>query len=100
MTSSNMRLVAYAMLALFCIALMGVWGWFAFDGKTDVGAFIAQIKDLIGIVVALALGLGGFHAAVAQKAPVVATLAAGVVDLSPAQPPEPVTPAPTVIVHS
>lgn len=74
MNSNTQKLIAYGVLGLVCTALMVTWGIFSFTGKTDVASFIGEIKNLLGIVVALGMALGGFHAAVASNIPTVAAL--------------------------
>lgn len=67
MNSNTQKLVAYLALGLVCTALMITWGVFAFYARTSVPDFISQIRSLIGIVITLAVGLGGFHAAIASN---------------------------------
>ena len=61
MNGNTQKLVAYVALVFIAAALLCVWGAFAFYGKTDVGAFISKLGDLLGIVVAAITALGTAH---------------------------------------
>ena len=61
MNGNTQKLVAYVALVFVAALLLLVWGIFAFYGKTDIGAFIAKLSELIGIVVTAISTLGGVH---------------------------------------
>lgn len=71
MNSNYLKLAAYAILGVVCLALLTAWGFFAFYGKTDISSFIDEIKYLVGIIITIGFTLGGFHAAVSANAPTV-----------------------------
>ncbi|WAL81462.1 hypothetical protein OYT13_16615 [Pandoraea sp. XJJ-1] len=57
------KIVVYLGLVLLLIAVLALWAVFAYNGKTDVGAFIAQIGGLVTIIIAAISAVGGFHSA-------------------------------------
>ncbi|CAN0620339.1 conserved protein of unknown function [Burkholderia multivorans] len=87
MNGNTQKLIAYAALVFVAVVLLGVWGGFAFYGKTDVGAFISRLSDLLGIVIAAIAALGSVHIAASSRAGGVPT------SKKPTQP----TPAPTKV---
>lgn len=95
MNSNTQKLVAYMALAVVCAILMATWGIFSFFGKTDVASFIAEVKDLIGIIIALGMALGGFHAAVGSNGAAASALPP-VINIAPAAS---AAPASTVVVR-
>jgi ABC-type xylose transport system permease subunit len=92
MNSNTQKLVAYAALAVVCAVIVGVWGVFAFYGKTPVDGFIAQLAGLLTIVVGAIAALGATHVATAaanKSAFVTGTLSAFAEPLVPPAAPAP-----------
>lgn len=87
MNANTQKLMAYVALVFIASALLGVWGYFAFHGKTDVGAFISKLSEMLGIVIAAITALGSVHIAVSSRNG----------STPPAQAPQA---APTVVVNS
>lgn len=67
MNGNTQKLLAYVALVLVAAALLAVWGIFAYHNKTDIGAFISKLSDLLGIVVAAITALGTVHVAVSSR---------------------------------
>ncbi|EON14860.1 hypothetical protein [Pandoraea sp. SD6-2] len=59
--SIKQKIYVYLGLIVLLIAILGIWGFFAFQGKTDVASYIAQLGGLVTIVITAVGALGGFH---------------------------------------
>lgn len=57
------KLAIYMGLITLLIAVLTIWGYFAYRGKTDVTEFIAQLAGLVTIIMSAIAALGGFHSA-------------------------------------
>ena len=70
------KIAVYMGLIMLLIAVLSIWGYFAYRGKTDVSEFIAQLAGLVTIIMSAIAALGGFHSAQSSMAAPRATLAA------------------------
>ena len=70
------KIAVYMGLIMLLIAVLSIWGYFAYRGKTDVSEFIAQLAGLVTIIMSAIAALGGFHSAQSGMATPRTTLAA------------------------
>lgn len=60
--STLQKIIVCGLAALFILIMMLGWGYFAYNGKTDVAAFIGQVTALITVAGGLITAFAGHQA--------------------------------------
>ena len=90
------KIYVYLGLLALLVFVLCLWAYFAYNGKADTGAFIAQLGGLVTILIAAIGALGGFHSGQSGSTASAHVLAAGEAFLSPIGSYEPIKPATAV----
>ncbi len=93
------KIIVGAIAAVFILILMIAWGWFAYNGKTDVPAFIGELGLLVTVTVGLVSAWFGYHSGAGAALPGVSLINAELQPLASAPTPVPLqaSPAPVTV---